>query len=137
MDKPSRMPQVYGYLVCLTAVITVLICISSLVYAVLDLSDPLVAGYIHGGNPSLASYENYRMDILKSFAREGDAAKTSLIPDEKTLRAMYEAAREDWIRRVEHEARRTIMIDIILILICVVLFATHWRWVRKPAQAAP
>ena len=131
MEKPQRMPQIYGYLVCLVAVITVLICAGTLVSAILDLGDPLHAGYTPAGTPSLASYDNYRMDILKSVPRDGESAKTAYLPDDQTLRAMYEAAKDDKIQRERHEANRTIIIDCILIVICTVLFVTHWRWMRK------
>ena len=131
MDKPQRMPQVYGYLVCLVAVITVLICASTLVYAILDLGDPIHAGYTAPGAPSLASFDNYKMDILKSVPKEGETAKTAYIPDDQTLRAMYEAAKNDKIQFIRHESNRTIVIDAILIMICIALFVTHWRWLRK------
>lgn len=131
MEKPQRMPQIYGYLVCLVAVITVLICASTLVYAIIDLGDPIHAGYTAPGMPSLASFDNYKMDILKSVPKEGESAKTAYLPDDQTLRAMYEAAKDDKIQRVRHEANRTIVIDTILIVICIALFVTHWRWMRK------
>lgn len=134
MEKPQRMAQVYGYLVCLVAVITVLICVATLVSAILDLGDPLHSGWTPPGSPSLASFDNYKADILKSTPKEGEAAKT-YIPDDQTLRAMYEAAKNDKIQSVRHESNRTIVIDAILLVICIVLFATHWRWVRKLAKA--
>ncbi|HUN65783.1 MAG TPA: hypothetical protein VMW43_06735 [Bacteroidota bacterium] len=130
MEKSQRMPHIYGYLVCLVAVITVIICVSTLVYAILDLGDPIHAGFTPAGSPSLASFANYKMDILKSAPKEGEAAK-SYMPDDQTLRAMYEAAKDDRIQSVRHESNRTIVIDSVLILICVVLFVTHWRWMRK------
>lgn len=135
MEKPQRMPQVYGYLVCLVAVITVLICASTLIYAIIDLGDPIHAGYTPAGTPSLASFDNYKMDILKSVPKEGESSKTSYLPDDQTLRAMYNAAKDDKIQRERHEANRTIVIDSILIVICIVLFVTHWRWIRKLSKA--
>ncbi len=134
MEKPQRMAQVYGYLVCLVAVITTLICVSTLVSAILDLGDPLHAGWTPPGSPSLASFDNYKADILKSAPKEAEAAKT-YIPDDQTLRAMYEAAKNDKIQSVRHESNRTIVIDAILLVICIVLFVTHWRWMRKLAKA--
>ncbi len=128
------MAQIYGYLVCLVAVITVLICVSTLVYAILDLGDPIHAGWTPPGAPSLASFDNYKMDILKSAPREGEAANR-YIPDDQTLRTMYEAAKNDKIQSVRHESNRTVVIDTILIVICIVLFVTHWRWMRKLAKA--
>ena len=135
MEKPQRMAQVYGYLVCLVAVITFLICSSTLIYAVLDLGDPLHAGFTPAGTPSLASYDNYKMDILKSVPKEGESAKTGYTPDDQTLRAMYEAAKNDKIQNVRHDANRTIVIDSILIVICIGLFVTHWRWLRKLSRS--
>jgi hypothetical protein len=135
MEKPQKMAQIYGYLVCLVAVITFLICVSTLISAILDLGDPMHSGWTPPGTPSLASYENYRADILKSAPSGDDAAKTSYIPDDKTLRAMFEAAKNDKIQSVRHESNRTIIIDSILLIICFVLFITHWRWMRKLAKA--
>jgi len=135
MEKSQKMPQIYGYLVCLVAIITVLICASTLVYAILDLGDPIHAGYTPPGTPSLASFDNYKMDILKSVPKEGESAKTAYIPDDQTLHAMYEAAKDDKIQFIRHEANRTIVIDSILIVICIVLFVTHWRWMRKLSKA--
>jgi hypothetical protein len=134
MEKLQRMPQIYGYLVCLVAVITFLICSSTLIYAIIDLGDPIHAGFNPAGTPSLASFDNYKMDILKSVPKEGEAAKTSYLPDDQTLRAMYEAAKDDKIQRERHDANRSIVIDSILIVICVALFVTHWRWMRKFAR---
>ena len=135
MEKPQKMPLIYGYLVCLVAVITFLICASTLVYAVLDLGDPIHAGHRPAGSPSLASFDNYKMDMLKSLPKEGEGGKGAFVPDDQTLRAMYEAAKDDKIQTVRHEANRTIVIDIILIVICIVLFATHWRWMKKLSKA--
>ncbi len=133
MEKPQRMAQIYGYLVCLVAIITILICVSSLVSALLDLGDPIHS--VWSPPPSLASFDNYKMDILKSVPKEGETARTAYIPDDQTLRAMYESAKNDKIQSVRHESNRMIVIDIILIVICILLFVTHWRWVRKLAKA--
>ncbi len=135
MEKTHRIAQIYGYLVCLVAIITVLISVTALVSAILDLSDPLHAGWTPPGTASLASFDNYRADILKSAPKEAEAAKAGYVPDEQTLRAMYDAARNDKIQSVRHESNCTIIISTITIVICVVLFAAHWRWVKKLAKA--
>jgi hypothetical protein len=133
MEKPQKMAQIYGYLVCLVAVITILIAVSALVSAIIDLSDPIHSGWAPPQN--LASFDNYKMDILKSAPKEGEAARTAYIPDDQTLHAMYEAAKNDRIQFVRHEANRAIIINIILSVICILLFVTHWRWMRKLAKA--
>jgi hypothetical protein len=44
---------------------------------------------------------------------------------------MYEAARADKIQLVKLQANRSFIIGGVLILICGVLFITHWRWIPK------
>jgi hypothetical protein len=134
MEKPQRMPQIYGYLVCLVAVITFLICASTLIYAIIDLGDPLHAGFTPAGAPSLASYENYKMDILRSVPKDAESAKAGYLPDDQTLRAMYESAKDYKIQNNRHDSYRTIVIDGILMVLCIVLFASHWKWLRKLAR---
>jgi len=132
MEKPQKIgAQIYGYTVCLVAVITFLIAITSLVNAVIDLGDPLHTGWTQPGSPSLASFENYKMDILKSSPKGDDSTRTTYIPDEQTLHTMFESAKADKILSVRHQANRSIIISGILIILCVVLFGTHWRWMQK------
>lgn len=131
MEKTYRVQQIYGYLVCLVAVITFLISITQLVNSLIDLSDPIHAGWAPMNSPSLASYENYKMDILKSTGKADESSKAAYVPDEQTLRAMYQSAREDKIQTEKHRAFRSIIINSLLVVICIVLFITHWQWIRK------
>lgn len=113
------------------AVITLLITITTLVNVLFDLQDPLHAGFRLQGSPSLASFENYKMDILKTSQRGEGASQSSYVPDEKTLNAMYEAAKADKIQSAKHSAHQSITISTLLIVICSILFITHWRWMSK------
>jgi len=137
MEKSRKIgAQIYGYAVCLVAVITFLISITTLVNAIIDLGDPLHSGYTHPGSPSLASFENYKMDMLKTI-QQGDASTTaSYIPDDETLRAMFEAAKNDKIQSTRHQSTKNMMIGGLLMIICIILFITHWRWMQKIAQSA-
>ncbi len=130
MEKQNRIPQIYGYAVCLVTVVTFLISVTSLVNAIIDLGDPLHAERNRSGAPSLASFENYKMDILKS-----PQAELAYVPDDQILRTMYEAAKDDIIQSVKHRTLRSIIVTSLLIVLCVVLFGTHWRWMRKLAKA--
>jgi hypothetical protein len=126
MEKQSKAPMIYGYAVCLVAVITVIICVAGLVNSVIDLSDPLHAERDFTKSPSLASFENYKMDLLTSSEKE-----LAYVPDDETLKAMYESAKEDKIQGITHRAFRDIMVNGLLIVICVVLFIFHWRWMQR------
>jgi hypothetical protein len=132
MEKTQKISaQIYGYLICLVAVITLLITITTLVNSLFDLQDPLHSGWQQPGSPSLASYENYKMDLLKSSQKGEGATQSAYVPDEKTMTAMFESAKADKIQSVKHGAQKSITISFLLIVICSILFVTHWRWLRK------
>ncbi|HCW05881.1 MAG TPA: hypothetical protein DGG95_00755 [Cytophagales bacterium] len=130
MEKSQRIgSQIYGYTVCLVAVITFLITITSLVNAIIDKDDPLHSGWNPAGSPSLASFDNYKMDVLKNLPQSD--SKGNIIPDDEKLKAMFEAAKADKIQSVNHQAYRSIVISSLLILVSATLFVTHWRWLKK------
>jgi len=63
MEQTKIVSQIYGYAVCLVAVITFLISSTSLINSVIDFSDPIHSGY---GSSNLVSYEIYKTETLKS-----------------------------------------------------------------------
>lgn len=130
MEKKSKAPLIYGYAVCLVAVITFLISMAAMIFAVMDLGDPLYAGNRYN-KASIASFENYKMDMLKT-----QAEKETWVPDDATMLSMFEAEKDDHIRRVKHNSQRNLYINGSLIIICIVLFLTHWRWIRKMGKVS-
>jgi len=136
MEKPNKIgAQIYGYTVCLVAVIVFILSTIGLVEAIIDRSDPFHAGITRSGEPSLASYENYKMDILRSLPKEDGASKTSYVPDEATLKTMYETSRAEKTDSSLRQANRSLIINSITLLISITLFVTHWRWMRKITQS--
>jgi len=137
VEKSTRIvSQVYGYAVCLVAVITFLISTTGLVTALIDLGDPLHSGFTPQGSPSLASYENYKADIVKSFQKEAENNSGAIASGEQTFRAMYEAAKNDKIQSSKHQAQKTILISGLILIICIILFFTHWRWMQRLVKSA-
>jgi hypothetical protein len=138
VEKKSIIIQAYGYLVCLIAVITFLICITTLVNAVIDRSDPLHAGRGWGSSnsPSLASFENYKIDILKSIPKDAGGVTQTNIPDNQTLRTMYEAAKDEIVQTTLFRSRQQIITSILILIICIALFFAHWRWMQKLAKTS-
>lgn len=130
MDRPSRIAQAYGYVVCLIAVITFLISLNNAIGAAFDLSDPLYARAMRG-EPSMASYEVYRMEMErwpKPAPAEGEAVEPR---DEARERALFEAARADRIRATRFMAYRTLVTTLLLMVVAAALFTTHWIWLRR------
>jgi hypothetical protein len=123
METKQKMAKIYGYLVCLVTIITFLICVAGLVAAMIEASDPLYSGR---ENPKLASFENFKVDALQELNEE-----SVYIPDDQALREMYEAAKNDKIKRVEHRTRIAATVNSLLIVLSIALFIIHWRWMRK------
>ena len=131
-EKSQKIQMIYGYAVCIVAVITFLISVTSVVYSLIDLTDPINAHRTYGKDaPSLASYDNYKIDIIKSLDPKHDVDL-----DDTTLKSMYESAKSDAIAKVKHSAYRTIIVNSLLLLVCIVLFTTHFIWMRKLSKAA-
>jgi hypothetical protein len=136
MEKSIKIgPQIYGYTVCLVSIITFLISITAFVNAIINIADPLHSGSTPQGSPSLASFENYKMDILKTSQKGDEQTKGTFIPDDQTLRAMYEAAKSDKIQFVRHNSNGSLIVSGLLLIICIVLFITHWRWMKNISKS--
>src|SRR5689334_21328186 len=128
MDRMnSRVAQVYGYAVCFITVIVMLISIKLLVYAVIDLSDPMRAdagGYGRSGR-SLSNFELYKLDARReprlpaSVAAPAKAQTDSL--SDTDLRRLYEAEREQAMGNVKFRAMRTLIGNGLLIIVSLIL----------------
>jgi len=140
VEKASKVPQVYGYTVCVIAVVTFLICATVIVNNVFDLANPIQAGY--GLESSVSSFEayqaTYQRDQRAALGVGAGAAAGEVRPDtlsEATLRTRYDAVRADRIGRVRFQSWKAITTGGLLLIISVVLFVLHWRWMRRLGSA--
>ena len=86
-EKPNRIPQIYGYTVCLIAVVAFLISINGIVDATFTLANPLHGQYGRiEGMDSFDAYEATRVERT-TVERNAPADTTSL----DTRRRRYEA----------------------------------------------
>ncbi len=123
MKKKSKVQQVYGYIICIVAVITTLISIGIFIDNYLDYKNPL---YSWGYDKSLSSFENYKMEVVKNYQ-----ADSSIFPDNETLEQMFEDAKNQKIHSIHHQSSKTMIVNLILIIISVVLFTSHWIWLKR------
>lgn len=130
MEKPDKIPQIYGYTICLIAVITLLISLSEIITAFIDKQDPLHAN-LYQMNENLASFEIYKMNVLKQTKTEGETTTGSYIPNNDEIKAMYDAAINQRISTANHQYNRTFIVNGFLVLLSLVLFCTHWIWMKK------
>jgi hypothetical protein len=138
VERTERVPQIYGYAVCLIAVVVILMSINTLVNQAFALSDPVVTAGRYGwdGGVSLTSFEAFRAtraargEAPTRPRAEGGAEPAPAEPTEAELRAEYEALRSDRVSRVTFEARQDMTRSGVLLLVAIALFWWHWRWVR-------
>lgn len=136
MEKKRKVIQVYALIVAIVAIITFIICTAILVSAIIDRSDPIYSGY---SQTDLSSFENYKMQVMKSIDKD-----QAYIPDDQTIKQMYEAAKDEKINKALHNTKRNIIVTSLLIIFSIILFLTHWLMIKKygkdeevPAAASP
>lgn len=138
MDRVnSRIAQAYGYAVCFITVITMLIGIKQVVDAAFDLSDPIRAeagGYGRTGRP-LTSFDLYKMEARREpQARPSPAGLTRAADDtlsDADLRKLYDAERDQAVGNAKFRAIRSLVGNLLMIVVAAVLFFIHWRWLRE------
>lgn len=161
MDRVnSRIAQAYGYAVCFITVIVMLIALKQVVDAAFDLSDPIRAdggGYGRMGR-SITNFEIYKAEAKRQpgersemIAQGSPAVRVDQPPkagvsraaadtlSDAELRRLYDAERETAIGNARFRATRSLVGNLLLILLAAVLFGIHWRWLRQretvPASA--
>ena len=139
MDRiNSRISQVYGYAVCLITVVVMLIAIKQVVDAAFDLSDPIRAdggGYGRMGRP-ITNFELYKMEARRQGPTRngptpaGEKASSDSAASDAELKTMYDAEREAAIGNARFRAIRSLVGNLLLIVLAGILFGIHWRWLR-------
>ncbi len=136
MDRSNKIAQAYGYAVCFIAVVTLLFSSKGIIDAAFDLSAPLRAErYMSGLN--LTSFEAYKRERIDR--RDRPTPVGAVTPAQLTdaeLRVLFDDARANQIETVRFRAMRSLVSNVLLVLIAFGLFATHWRWLRRESQAA-
>jgi hypothetical protein len=134
VERPERVPQLYGYTVCLVTLIWALVSTVNIVESSLTLGAPEYrAGPDYGFEPSVSSFEAFRTTYDRSrrmMSMDPSQAKLDSVP-EPELHRRYEALRADRIQRNTVEARRSLITSIFSLIVAVALFVWHWRWLRR------
>jgi hypothetical protein len=136
MDQPRWIPQLYGYTVCLIAVVTILISLSSIVNNVFEFAEPEMSREVTGefGGRSLEACKQRYMRTTGPARPDGTAAPAQLPPD-STLQALCQEERADRVAAVRHRALRSLVTSTLMLLVALGLFGVHWRWLRGSRNA--
>jgi hypothetical protein len=140
VERPERVPQLYGYTVCLIALVVGVASFLSVVEASLSLADPAShteSPWTGWPEPSIVSFEAFR--ATHDRAREMRVGPGVPAPEpltEAELRRRYEGLRTDRIARVRAEGRRSLITSGLTLLVSLGLFGWHWRWLRRRTEPA-
>lgn len=130
VETPNRMAQMYGYTVCLIAVVVAIASVASLIDAAFDRAYPLQDEYMFGA--SLSSFEAYKATYSRERAAMGPGPVAVLdTASDETLRSRYDALVQDRITAARYRTSKKLVTSGLLLLVAVGLFGVHWRWVRR------
>ena len=134
VERPERVPQLYGYTMCLVGLLWALSSIIGLVESAQALAAPAYHRQNEFGiEPSISSFEAFRLtyDRARRFsAPDPRESKLDTVP-EAELRRRFEIYRADRIAATEVEARQALVTKGMSLLLAAGLFAFHWRWLRR------
>jgi hypothetical protein len=140
MSRPSWIAPLYGYVVCVVAVITFLISASSMVDAAFARTYPLQSreGLYGPMGQSLSSFESFRAsdrDRSRMEPRPAGASSPADTLSTAELRVRYEALRAERMEQVRFWGTQRLVKHGLLILLAAALFTLHWRWLRGQREA--
>ncbi|MFA6082208.1 MAG: hypothetical protein WC773_02205 [Patescibacteria group bacterium] len=133
MEKTHIVPKIYGYVVCLVAVIVTLVALGNIVNAIFDRANPTsVSDYRYNlQSHDVSSFAAYKADYQSNLNSAENKTATTVVLSDDQLRTNYEAARTSQIDAVKLGTVKTITVFSILLVVAVGLFASHWIWLRK------
>ncbi len=148
MNGSTRAPDVYGYTVCLIAVIVALISVSGLLDAAFTIAAPLGgdsngAWSEMGQSRSLRSLDAFRASATKTstgayvfrhqvFGTNGVVAIADTLSDAE-VRVRYQTLRDDRLSEQRFKAVKGFVTNTVMLVFALALFGWHWRWLRRPA----
>lgn len=138
-ERSDRIPQQYGYTVCLITLIWAFVSFVRVVENALVLPSPEMRRTMeYGFEPSITSFEAFRIsyDRSRMIGMPGPQPQQLDSVPEPELRKRYEVLRADRIARARFQAIQAIVTQGLSFVIAVALFAFHWRWVRRHRAGA-
>ena len=139
MDRVNnRIAHVYGYAVCLTAIIVMFFSARQIISAAINLTNPLRAelgGFSRMGLP-LTDFELYKVEARRRprYPMYPGVTPPPVQPAdtaEAELRRQYDAERTTTIESARFQATRSLVANLLLIMFAAVVFGVHWRWLKR------
>ena len=135
VDKPNRMAQFYGFTVCLLAIVVGLVTVSSIIGTMFDRANPLESNGMFG--ESLTSFGAYKATKSPRFVAQRSSSDSAVVLTDSALRVEYDNRVRDRLAHVRYETSKSLVTNGLLLLVAIILFGLHWRWLRRINGAAP
>lgn len=135
MERTRVVAVIYGYLVCLAAIITVALSVGDFVKAGFRLADPLrhrVEDLTDGYGRDLSSLSAY-----KQFNGPYSSGPGGGQLSEPEIKQAFEDARTERIASARLSAWQLITRAGLLTVLAVGLFISHWRWLGRVRSESP
>ncbi|MCE5313806.1 MAG: hypothetical protein ABFD49_08895 [Armatimonadota bacterium] len=141
MDKRHVAARIYGYMICLITLLTVVFSIQGIVEAVFNLTDAEQVAhskecdsYSYRGY-NMASYEAFKLDVIVAMANGQQKNQNKVSLDENMLKKAYQDALTTEIHSIRRQSEKDLTGYCILIFVSLVLFVFHWKWLRRLADS--
>jgi hypothetical protein len=132
MDRSERIAQLYGYTVCLIAIVVFIASANSFVQSAFDYANPLGGNpWSYGAGHVLSSFDAYKATYSSTLPGEKAPAKISDVE----MHAQYDALRAERIASAQFEAIKSMTVSSILIVLATTLFVLHWRWLQTRVRS--
>ncbi len=123
----------YAYVVCLVAIVAIGFGAVTLVNGTFAYLNPLANASWNGA--SLSSYEAFR-STYDASQQSSAANPAPTTPPDDQLRSQYDTRRTDAIVAAQVDALRTLVGGGVLVLIALIVFRFHWRWLERRGVAS-
>jgi len=136
VDRTRVIPALYGYSVCLIAVIVFLICIAGIVNNAFRVANP-ASGAFH--RP--VAMHGFRF-MHRGFGHRGGFRQPQATPNASgetpsgAVSGPSTNFRDAFIARARLNAVRRLTLSVVLLIVSVLLFAGHWRWLHASQPAS-
>lgn len=132
MDRSERIAQLYGYTVCLIAIVVFLASANSFVQSAFEYANPLSGNpWSYGAGQVLTSFESYKATYDSTLPGQKPPPAIS----DREMHARYDALRAERIASARFEAVKSMTVSGILTVIAITLFVVHWRWLQSRVKA--
>jgi hypothetical protein len=136
MERPAnRIAQLYGYAVCLIAIVIFIVTVRGVAAALITMSDPLEAQTPYA--QSLTSFEAYKASLEQPNMPYAVGTNAQARPgaSDAQLRQRYEDLRAERLASTLYQAKTDLTLNGLLLVISIILFVVHWRWLRTLGRA--